>query len=158
MPNKVNPIDFENAENNLKMAVGLTEVFGRELPVSRLQRHLSDSTMIRNFGVCFGHILVALHGIKRGLCKIAPNPEKLKEALDAHPEVISEAIQTVFRRYGVSDAYDQLKNKTRGRKVTLEDLREVINSAAIPPDAKKRLLELTPRTYIGLAPELARLM
>ena len=155
MPHKVNPIDFENAEGNLGVASALYEHFSRKLPLSRLQRDLSDSTVERAFGTAFAHALVGYTALARGLKKISVTKEKMLEALQAHPEVISEAIQTVLRREGVEVPYEKLKELTRGKVVTLEDFAQFIDGLAVADDVKKRLKEFTPEKYIGLAESIA---
>ena len=155
MPHKVNPIDFENAEGNLGLAQALAEHFAVKLPISRLQRDLSDSTVLRNVGVMLGHSLLAYHSLLKGLNKITINPEKLAQDLRDSPEVLAEAIQMCLRRYGVVDAYEQLKTATRGQKATRESLQAFIETTELPTEVKQRLIELTPETYCGLAGELA---
>ncbi len=155
MPNKVNPIDWENAEGKLEELIALSEVFSRELPQSRLQRHLSDSTMQRDMGLAFGFMLIALGSISRGLKKSRPNPRKVIEDLERRPEVISEAIQIILRTEGYADAYDQLKDLTRGKVVTLELLQSFIHSIKLPARTRQRLLALRPTNYTGLAEVLA---
>jgi adenylosuccinate lyase len=157
MPHKVNPIDFENSEGNLGIANALLRHFSAKLPVSRWQRDLSDSTVLRNTGVAFGHALLAWDGCLRGLDKLEPNPERLHQDLEASWEVLAEAIQTVMRRCGLPDAYEQLKALTRGKDgIRREALHAFIHALDIPEDDKRRLLALTPSTYLGLAPVLAR--
>ena len=156
MPHKVNPIDFENAEGNLGVANALFEHFSRKLPISRLQRDLSDSTVERVFGTAFAHTLVGYKSLTKGFAKISLNEEVTREALAAHPEVLAEAIQTVLRHEGVENAYEALKELTRGRTVTMAMLAEFIVSLSLNAKSKKRLQELTPETYIGLAAEIAR--
>ncbi len=155
MPHKVNPIDFENAEGNLGMANAFFEHFARKLPISRLQRDLTDSTTARNFGTSFAHSLIGYESLLTGLSRIEPNAQAMAGALAAHPEVLAEAVQTVLRREGQIGAYEKLKDLTRGRAVTLDELREFIKSLIIPEAAKSELLALTPATYIGLAEKLA---
>jgi len=159
MPNKVNPLDFENAEGNLLTANALFEFFSRELPLQRLQRHLSDSTIIRNFGYAFGLSLIAYKAIIKGLTKISANPAKITEDLEAHPEVISEAIQIILRREKVSGAYDKLKDLTQGKKVTMELLHGFIDSltGTVKRGVIKELKALRPSNYTGLAAVLAKL-
>lgn len=155
MPHKINPIDFENSEGNLSLANALFEFFGRKLPISRLQRDLSDSTVERAFGTAFGHSYLAYISILKGLGKINVNELKIKEDLNNHPEVITEAIQTILRREGVTMPYEKLKELARGKKVTLEDIHNFINSLEIKEKIKKELLAVTPENYIGLASKLA---
>ena len=156
MPHKINPIDFENAEGNFGLANALFEHFSRKLPISRLQRDLSDSTVERAFGTAFAHSLIGYASLMKGMGKISVNASAMQEALAAHPEVLAEAVQTVLRAEGVAGAYEQLKELTRGKELTLESLRAFIGSLAISDDTKQRLLPLTPETYIGLAPQIAR--
>src|SRR3989344_107020 len=140
MPHKVNPIDFENAEGNLGLSSALFHHFAEKLPISRLQRDLSDSTVQRNLGVAFGHHLLALQSLKKGLQKLQLNPQHIREELDHHPEVLAEAIQTVMRKNGVQDAYEQMKKLTRGEKVTRETLRERVEEMSLPKEEKEKLL------------------
>lgn len=156
MPHKVNPIEFENAEGNFGLASALFGHFSEKLPISRWQRDLSDSTVLRALGTALGHMLIALDALERGLGKLVANPARLAADLDANWEVLAEAVQTVMRRHGLPEPYEQLKALTRGRGITRETLREFIAGLALPAEAKKRLLELTPAGYIGLAAELAR--
>lgn len=156
MPHKVNPIDFENAEGNLGVANALFEHFSRKLPISRLQRDLSDSTVERAFGEAFGHSFIAYRSLVRGLSKIQVNEQAMLEALQAHPEVIAEAIQTALRREGVEAPYEKLKELTRGRKVTLEDFAAFIEGLDVPAEIKSRLKALKPESYLGLAAKIAK--
>jgi adenylosuccinate lyase len=158
MPHKVNPIDFENSEGNLGLANALLRHMSEKLPVSRWQRDLTDSTVLRNVGVALGHTLLAYDSCLRGLEKLDANREKLAEDLDENWEVLAEPIQTVMRRYGVTGAYEQLKDLTRGRHgMTREALHGFIESLTqIPESERKRLLSLTPATYVGKAADLAR--
>jgi adenylosuccinate lyase len=156
MPHKVNPIDFENSEGNLGLANALLRHLAEKLPVSRWQRDLTDSTVLRNAGVALGHSLLGYVACGRGLDKLEVDRARLAEDLEANWEVLAEAVQTVMRRYGIEDAYEQLKDLTRGARVTPEALRAFIGGLAIPQDAKARLLALTPATYTGKAAELAR--
>src|SRR3989344_860418 len=151
MPNKINPIDFENAEGNLGEANKSFEYFSAKLPISRLQRDLSDSTVERNFGVSFGYCLVAYKSLLRGLSKITVNKTRVIEALENHPEVISEAIQTILRREGIETPYERLKALTRGRKITLEDLAKFIDDLKVSDKVKGELKQITPTNYIGIA-------
>ena len=155
MPHKVNPIDFENAEGNLGVANALFEHFSAKLPISRWQRDLTDSTVLRGLGTAFGHTLVALDSLAKGLGKLTVAPERLDADLDAAWEVLAEAVQTVMRRHGLPNPYEQLKALTRGQGITEQSMREFIQSLELPGDAKQRLLALTPGGYIGLADELA---
>jgi adenylosuccinate lyase len=156
MPHKVNPIDFENSEGNLGMANAVLKHMAEKLPVSRWQRDLTDSTVLRNIGVGFGYSVLAYDSCLRGLNKLEVNPERLAADLNESWEVLAEPIQTVMRRYGIENPYEQLKELTRGKGITKEALREFIQGLAIPPEAKKRLLDMTPASYIGLAAKLAR--
>lgn len=156
MPHKVNPIDFENAEGNFGVANALFTHFSQKLPISRLQRDLSDSTVLRTFGTAFAHTLIGYRALTRGLGKINVNREAMLEALREHPEVVSEAIQTVLRKEGVEVPYEKLKALTRGKKVSLEDFAQFVDSLDIGADVKKRLKALRPETYIGLASDIAR--
>ncbi len=156
MPHKVNPIDFENAEGNFGIANALLTHFAEKLPISRFQRDLTDSTVLRALGAAFGHSLVALDALLRGLGKLSVNPERLQADLDAAWEVLAEPVQTVMRRYGLPEPYEQLKALTRGQGITEATMRAFIASLDLPDDAKQRLLELTPATYTGLAEQLAR--
>jgi adenylosuccinate lyase len=156
MPHKVNPIDFENSEGNLGIANALLKHLSEKLPVSRWQRDLTDSTVLRNLGTALGHSLLAYDSALKGLGKLETNPERLAEDLNNCWEVLAEPVQTVMRRFGVSNPYEQLKELTRGKGITPEGLRSFIQGLAIPDDAKKLLLEMTPASYIGKATELAK--
>ena len=156
MPHKVNPIDFENAEGNLGLANALLKHLSEKLPVSRWQRDLTDSTVLRNMGVALGYAALAYHSLGIGLAKLELNEEALREDLDAAWEVLAEPIQSVMRRYGVQGAYERLKEVTRGKTVAAADLHGLIRSLAIPQEEKDRLLAMTPGSYIGKAAELAR--
>lgn len=156
MPHKVNPIDFENAEGNFGVANALFDHLSRKMPVSRLQRDLSDSTVARTFGTAFGHSLIGYHALMRGFGKISVNGPALQEALRAHPEVLAEAIQTVLRVAEVEMPYEKLKDLTRGKQITLEDLAAFIDGLDIGPQTKARLRALRPETYTGLAGTLAK--
>lgn len=156
MPHKVNPIDFENAEGNLGLANALFEHFSAKLPISRWQRDLTDSTVLRALGTAFGHTLVALDSLGKGLGKLTVAPERLDADLDAAWEVLAEAVQTVMRRHGLPNPYEQLKALTRGQGITEQSMREFIATLELPANAKQRLLELTPGSYIGLADSLAK--
>ncbi len=157
MPHKVNPIDFENGEGNLGLANALLEFFSRKLPISRLQRDLSDSTVLRNLGVALGHSLLAYQRIQRGLDKVAVNEERLRTELQAHPEVLAEAIQTILRRAGYSQPYEVLKGLTRGRALTLAELHAFIDTLQVDAAVRAELRALVPEEYVGLAAKLARL-
>jgi adenylosuccinate lyase len=156
MPHKVNPIDFENAEGNLGLANALLRHLSEKLPISRWQRDLTDSTVLRNMGVALGYAVLAYHALGVGLGKLELNEEALAADLDASWEVLAEPIQTVMRRFGVQGAYEKLKEVTRGKTVTAEALHTLIRSLEIPEAEKDRLLALTPASYIGKAIELAR--
>ena len=156
MPHKVNPIDFENAEGNLGLANGVLRHLADKLPVSRMQRDLTDSTVLRNMGVAFGYAVLAYDSCLRGLGKLEAEPARLAADLDACWEVLAEPIQTVMRRYAVPNPYEQLKELTRGKGITKEALQEFIATLAIPEAEKARLLQMTPASYIGKAAELAK--
>ena len=156
MPHKVNPIDFENSEGNLGLANALLRHLSEKLPVSRWQRDLTDSTVLRNIGVAFGYTLLAYDSCLRGLNKLETNPERLAADLDATWEVLAEPVQTVMRRYGIENPYEQLKELTRGKGISKEALREFVLTLAIPQDAKDLLLAMTPANYIGIAEKLAK--
>lgn len=154
MPHKVNPIDFENSEGNLGLANALLEHMARKLPISRLQRDLTDSTVLRNMGVGFGYSLAAYQATLKGLGKIKLNPLRLEEDLNEAWEVLAEPVQTVMRKLGKPNPYEQLKELTRGKKITAESMRQFIDGLDIPSEDKKRLLDLTPARYIGIASQL----
>ena len=157
MPHKVNPIDFENSEGNFGLANALLRHMSEKLPVSRWQRDLTDSTVLRNMGTALGYTLLAYDSLSKGLGKLEANHALLAADLDANWDVLAEPVQTVMRRYGVSGAYEQLKDLTRGKGgITRASLHAFIETLAIPDDAKKRLLKLTPGTYTGKAAELAK--
>jgi len=156
MPHKVNPIDFENGEGNLSLANALLRFLADKLPISRWQRDLTDSTVLRNVGVAVAHSLIAWKSVNRGLDRIDVNAARMLEDLDANWELLAEPIQTVMRRYGVENAYEQLKDLTRGQRLDAASLKAFIQKLAIPDDAKQALLRLTPANYIGLAADLAR--
>lgn len=156
MPHKVNPIDFENSEGNLGLANSLLRHLSEKLPVSRWQRDLTDSTVLRNIGVALGYTLLAYDSCLRGLNKLETNPERLAADLDATWEVLAEPVQTVMRRYAVENAYEQLKELTRGKGITKAALQEFVEGLAIPPDAKDLLLAMTPANYTGIAAKLAK--
>ncbi len=156
MPHKVNPIDFENAEGNFGIANALLTHFAEKLPISRWQRDLTDSTVLRALGTAFGHTLIAIESLLRGLGKLNANEARLAEDLDGAWEVLAEAVQTVMRRHGLPEPYEQLKALTRGRGITAESLREFVALLDLPTDAKARLMMLTPAGYTGLAARLAR--
>ena len=156
MPHKVNPIDFENAEGNFGIANALFEHFAAKLPISRWQRDLTDSTVLRALGTAFGHALVGLASLRKGLGKLSANPERLAADLDAAWEVLAEAVQTVMRRHGLPNPYEQLKALTRGQGITAASMRAFIEGLDLPADARQRLLALSPADYTGLAARLAR--
>ncbi len=156
MPHKVNPIDFENAEGNLGIANALLEHFAAKLPISRWQRDLTDSTVLRNIGVALAHTLIACAAVMKGLERVEPDADRMAAELDQNWEVLGEAIQTVMRRHGLPNPYEQLKALTRGRRITPEQLREFVAGLELPEDTRRRLLALTPATYTGLAERLAR--
>ena len=156
MPHKVNPIDFENAEGNLGVANALFGHFSEKLPISRWQRDLTDSTTLRALGEAFGHALIGFASLERGLGKLEVNADRIASDLDHAWEVLAEAIQTVMRRHGLPEPYEQLKALTRGKGIARETLQTFIASLALPDADKQRLLALTPDTYIGLAADLAR--
>jgi len=155
MPHKVNPIDFENAEGNFGLANALLGHFADKLPVSRMQRDLTDSTVLRNLGVAIGHSVLGFRSLLGGLAKIELDPARVAEDLERAWEVLGEAVQTVMRVHGIPDAYDKLKAFTRGRPVDQTAMRDFIDSLTLPEAEKHRLLALTPGTYLGLAPQLA---
>ena len=156
MPHKVNPIDFENAEGNFGIASALFEHFSIKLPISRWQRDLTDSTVLRALGTAFGHMLIGFDALQRGLNKLSVNPERLAADLDASWEVLAEAVQTVMRRHGLPNPYEQLKALTRGHGINADSMRAFVESLELPAAAKARLLEMTPGSYTGLAERLAR--
>jgi adenylosuccinate lyase len=156
MPHKVNPIDFENAEGNLTLSNALLRYLSDKLPVSRWQRDLTDSTVLRNVGVAVSHALIAWRSIERGLERVDVDPVRLAEDLDANWELLAEPIQTVMRRYGVENAYEQLKSLTRGQRVDAQALQQFIGGLALPESAKQVLRELSPARYVGYAEQLAK--
>jgi len=157
MPHKVNPIDFENSEGNLGLANALLRHLAEKLPISRWQRDLTDSTVLRNMGVALGHALLGWASLVQGLSRLAVDEARMAADLDANWEVLAEPIQTMMRRYGVPNPYEQLKALTRGKSgITREGLHAFIDGLAIPADAKARLKALTPAAYIGRAAELAK--
>jgi len=155
MPHKVNPIDFENSEGNLGLANAVLQHLAEKLPVSRWQRDLSDSTVLRNLGIALGYCTIAYGACARGLSKLELNQAALDEDIDQAWEVLAEPVQTVMRRYGVENPYEQLKELTRGKGITQQALRDFVQQLDIPAPAKEELLALTPRRYIGLASQLA---
>lgn len=156
MPHKVNPIDFENAEGNLGIANALCEHMIGKLPISRWQRDLSDSTVLRNIGVAFGHAILAYQSTIKGLMKLEPNHQILEADLNQHWEVLAEPIQTVMRRFNMEQPYEQLKAFTRGKKVDQATLQQFISELALPQDIKQQLLDMTPSDYTGYAEDLAK--
>lgn len=154
MPHKVNPIDFENAEGNLGISTAIAQHLAIKLPVSRLQRDLSDSTALRNLGVVFGHQLLALQSLINGIQKLEVNHDKLSDELNKNPEVLGEAVQSAMRIAGIEKPYEKLKELTRGKKISLSDLRNFIKTLDIDSATKDRLLNLTPQSYIGEASNL----
>ena len=156
MPHKVNPIDFENAEGNLGIANALFNHLASKLPVSRWQRDLTDSTVLRTLGTGLAHSLIAYQSLQKGLGKLEVNAARLNEDLESSWEVLAEPIQTVMRRYGIENPYEKLKEMTRGKAITREDLHQLINSVELPDDARQRLLQLTPQSYTGNADKQAK--
>jgi adenylosuccinate lyase len=155
MPHKVNPIDFENSEGNLGLANALFGFLAEKLPVSRWQRDLTDSTVLRNIGVGVAHTVIAIQATLKGVSKLELNADALEADLNSNWEVLAEPIQTVMRRYGIEKPYEKLKELTRGNRITPEQLQEFVNKLEIPADAKAQLLALTPRSYTGYAEKLA---
>ena len=158
MPHKVNPIDFENSEGNLGLANAVFGFLARKLPVSRMQRDLTDSTVLRNMGVAFAYSLVAVKSTQKGIGKLQVNDERLAEDLDRNWEVLAEPIQTVMRKVGMANPYERLKELTRGRRVTAEIMKGFVGTLELPEADKKRLMEMTPASYVGMAEKLARLV
>lgn len=154
MPHKVNPIDFENSEGNLGLSNAIFDHLALKLPISRMQRDLTDSTVLRNLGVGFGYLVLGYKSTLKGLSKVLINEPKLREELRSHYEVLAEPIQTVMRRYKIEGAYEKLKELTRGKGLTKPAFESFVKSLKIPATAKTRLLKLTPETYVGLAEEL----
>ncbi len=155
MPHKVNPIDFENAEGNLGMATAMLSHFAEKLPISRWQRDLTDSTVQRNFGVATGYLIIAMQSALKGVGKLQINEAAIHSDVSEAWEVLGEAVQTVMRRYGIPEPYEKLKALTRGQAVTQKLLQDFIADLDIPEDEKKRLMKLTPESYVGLAAKLA---
>lgn len=155
MPHKVNPINFENAEGRFQLAIGLFETLSRKLQISRRQRDLSDSTVEREIGTAFAHMLIGLDSLVKGLSKITPDKKRMLKDLRKHPEVISAAYQIILRREGKPEAYNTLKEVTRGKKVTLKLLKEFIKGLKLQPKLEKELLRIKPENYLGLAPQIA---
>ncbi len=156
MPHKVNPIDFENAEANFGLANGTLNHLALKLPISRLQRDLSDSSAQRAFGEAIGHTVVAQKSLLRGLGKVHANPEKISEDLNQEWSILTEAVQTVMRRYSIAGAYEAIKAVSRGKSMTKVEYIELVESVSLPEEAKDKLRDLTPATYIGLAPHIAK--
>ena len=158
MPHKVNPIDFENSEGNLGLANAVLSHLGEKLPISRWQRDLTDSTVLRNMGVGFAQSLIAFEACLKGIGKLQINEQRLSDDLDHAQEVLAEPIQTVMRRYNIEKPYEKLKALTRGQMMTREMMTDFVNSdelSAVPANARERLTELTPATYIGNADKQA---
>jgi adenylosuccinate lyase len=158
MPHKINPINFENAEGNLGISNTLLSHFSTKLPISRMQRDLSDSTVLRNQGVAMAHSLLAIKNIIKGLNRLSVDKTSTKNELNSHWEVLAEAIQTILRKNGQLDAYETLKELTRGEKISKEIISKFINSLELPKSDKDYLLNLTPETYTGLSSELSGLI
>ena len=158
MPHKINPIQFENAEGNMGIASALLNHLATKLPISRMQRDLTDSTTLRNQGVALGHSYLALHNILKGLGRITINKTQMSKELDNHWEVLSEAVQTILRKTGKQEAYEQLKVLTQGQFINAEAMAKFVSGLNIPEEDKKTLLRLTPASYIGLAPKLVDLI
>mgnify|MGYP003147209668 FL=1 len=156
MPHKVNPIDFENGEGNLGLANAMMRFLADKLPISRWQRDLTDSTVLRNLGVGIAHQVIAFESITKGIGKLEADAWKIGQDLNDNWEVLGEAIQTVMRRYGLPEPYEQLKRLTRGQKIGRDDLRAFVKELDIPEDAKQRLLNMTPADYLGNAPHQAK--
>lgn len=156
MPHKINPIDFENAEGNLGIANALLEHLSLKLPISRWQRDLSDSTVLRNIGTAIAYAVLAYQSTCKGLLKVTPNPEVIEADLDAHWEILAEPIQTVMRCHGIDQPYEKLKTFTRGKKITKDLLHQFIEELPLSTEIKQKLYNLTPQNYIGYAPDLAK--
>ena len=156
MPHKVNPIDFENAEGNFGVACALARHLSEKLPVSRWQRDLSDSTVMRSLGSLFGHYVIAADSLCRGLAKLQADRRRLEAELAAHPEVLGEAVQTVLRKHRVEDAYEKVKALSRGKEITMDELAASIRELKLPGEIEEQLLALAPAGYVGLAEKLAR--
>ncbi|MCK4903624.1 MAG: adenylosuccinate lyase, partial [Candidatus Marinimicrobia bacterium] len=155
MPHKINPINFENAEGNLGISNAILSHFSTKLPISRLQRDLSDSTVLRNQGVAMAHSLLAIKNIIKGLNRLSVDKTSTKNELNKHWEILAEAIQTILRKNGMADAYEQLKELTRGEKISQEVINKFVSSLELSKKDKKYLLSLTPETYTGLSSKLA---
>ena len=156
MPHKVNPIDFENAEGNLGMANANLNHISNTVTISRWQRDLTDSTIMRNIGTCFGYMNIALRSLQKGLNKLELNDQRLKEDLSNSWEVLTEAVQTIIRKNNIPNGYELMKKLSRGKDIDEENLKEFINNMDVPSDDKKRLLELTPQSYLGYAEKLSK--
>jgi adenylosuccinate lyase len=156
MPHKVNPIDFENAEGNFGVSNALLDHLACKLPVSRWQRDLTDSTVLRVIGTAYGHSAVALSSLLKGLSKLEVDGDRMDADLDANWEVLAEAIQTVMRRHGIEEPYEKLKALTRGKRVTADDLRAFVANLELPEEARRALLDMTPQAYTGNARQMAR--
>ncbi|HQU35364.1 MAG TPA: adenylosuccinate lyase, partial [Anaerolineales bacterium] len=154
MPQKINPIDFENAEGNLGVANALLTHYSQKLSISRLQRDLSDSTVRRTFGVALGHTLLAWNNISRGMSRVEADEERIKSELNAHWEVVSEGAQTILRAAGRSDAYESLKSQTRGRTMDRNSYKSWVEALDVPEETRAKLMSLSPESYIGLAIEI----
>ena len=156
MPHKVNPIDFENAEGNLGLANSIFRHLASTITISRWQRDLSDSTSMRNIGLCFSYTLIAISSLLKGLNKVQINQKVIKEDLETSWEVLTEPIQTIMRKYGIQGGYEKIKGISRGKKISKEDLHSLIQTLDMPSQEKRKLMELTPSTYLGLAKKLAK--
>jgi len=156
MPHKVNPIDFENAEGNLGLSIAVGSHLAEKLPISRWQRDLSDSTVLRNLGLSCAYSLIAYSSLQKGIGKLEVNNEKINQDLDNAWEVLAEPIQTVMRRYGIKNPYEKLKLLTRGNQINKQTIKEFIETLDLPSEEKDKLSQLTPQTYIGLAEKLTK--
>jgi adenylosuccinate lyase len=156
MPHKVNPIDFENAEGNLGIANALFEFFAQKLPISRFQRDLTDSTVLRNIGVAFGHSLIAFESLLKGLSKVDCNHNTIQQDLQHEWALLAEPIQTVMRKHGIENPYEKLKALTRGQIIDQSTIHSFIETLELPKEVKQELLSLTPENYIGLAQRLTK--
>jgi adenylosuccinate lyase len=156
MPHKVNPIDFENAEGNLSIANGLIIALKNKIQISRLQRDLSDSTVLRNIGSLFAYIIISLNSLKKGIAKIEPNKELISKDLDNSWEILTEAIQTILRKNNIEDSYTKIKSISRGKKLDYHSYIKIIDALKINKADKELLLSLTPKKYVGLAEKLAK--
>ena len=157
MPQKVNPIDFENSEGNLGIANTMIDFFTRKLSISRLQRDLSDSTVIRNYGTVFAYQLLAYKNTLLGLSKVKPNEERIEKALNNNWAILTEGVQTVLRAEGVGDAYDLIKELSRGQRIGPKEWKQWVKDLPVSEEAKKKLLDLTPTNYVGLVHELTEM-